>query len=836
MKTFNFWRTLVCTVMAVAAFTACSDDDDEKGFSGEPSITVNGASSAAVATDLDGGDTQAVEVVSAGPWTLSFDTAGADTWCTPSAMSSKGGTTMLKFNLGQTTAEREATVKLTATGQIAGYPITRTATITVKQNQGGSVVGDTNIAQIRTLLKAMNPGETKTTVTDEIAAMTIKGVVVSVFSGHNFGNDYNIAVQDANNAPNSGLTLNANKFKDLAIPAGSIVTIPLTAAQVNTYNGVLQLAIDNGVTISTEAGTGEPTPIEITLEQVPNYESQYVKIQEVCQPDASFIGKAWNTGSYNTGGNSGNVDFVTVDGNKPFVVRAGSAAVFKNELVPNKRGHIQGIAGVYIKGSDNDLQILPRDAEDLAGLNEDIPAPDYTKATINEIDKAGNFEVEATIVGVHQKGVMFADNAGGKNNFILAFNNEWTTQTANPYKGNVNYKATVKGTVKDQYGLWQFNAPEITVGAENTFDLGTPATFDATAIDAYAKAIVADQNASEYKYVKLSGVLTIKAESTYNSYTLAVTGLSDEVVKTITMAYGFDSYYNGIVSGDVVDVEGFALGFDTSKGNLNIMVTKVAKNTSTPAVTIKTVPTAFAAAGDAEGQEIAFTVANEANNKVFAKIEGADAGQFAVPAGEITGTSVKVTAKENTAETAKTAKLVIYLAAAEGAAAVASDEVELVQSRKSSGTELTVTVDFAANSYDIPTKESDVEAAFTVGTYDFIYRNAKYYTNDKYLMLAAKSLDNSYITCPAIAGKTLVKVVATNRKGAAKAAAIAIVPTDSTTPVGGGASQKWTDPLPADGASDITFNLSGTAANTAYRIYAIKGNNAQLTKLVLTYE
>ena len=233
MKTFNFWRTLVCTVMAVAAFTACSDDDDEKGFSGEPSITVNGASSAAVATDLDGGDTQAVEVVSAGPWTLSFDTAGADTWCTPSAMSSKGGTTMLKFNLGQTTAEREATVKLTATGQIAGYPITRTATITVKQNQGGSTGTETNVAQVRALVVAQNPTSEVDASAEIKAVGNIVGIVTCDPSNKNFNNASMINLQDNDlSAKNSGIAVFVGGTNAQKCATGMKVSISLANSMV----------------------------------------------------------------------------------------------------------------------------------------------------------------------------------------------------------------------------------------------------------------------------------------------------------------------------------------------------------------------------------------------------------------------------------------------------------------------------------------------------------------------------------------------------------------------------------------------------------------------------
>ena len=71
----SFWKTLFCSAMAVAAFSACSDDDtNDGGYEGIPEITVDGGGSATIAGSLAGGKIeQSVEVVSKGDWTLSFD-------------------------------------------------------------------------------------------------------------------------------------------------------------------------------------------------------------------------------------------------------------------------------------------------------------------------------------------------------------------------------------------------------------------------------------------------------------------------------------------------------------------------------------------------------------------------------------------------------------------------------------------------------------------------------------------------------------------------------------------------------------------------------------------
>ncbi|MBO9159263.1 MAG: BACON domain-containing protein, partial [Escherichia coli] len=91
------WKTLFCAALAVTAFSACSDDDkDDDG--GMPSITVNGEASVTVAVKLDGGTTDAIEVVSSGNWELTFDDETA-TWCHPSKETGGKGKTTLTFTV-----------------------------------------------------------------------------------------------------------------------------------------------------------------------------------------------------------------------------------------------------------------------------------------------------------------------------------------------------------------------------------------------------------------------------------------------------------------------------------------------------------------------------------------------------------------------------------------------------------------------------------------------------------------------------------------------------------------------------------------------------------------
>ena len=652
------------SALTVAAFTGCSNDDsDDDG--GIPSITVNGGDTASVAVGLNGGTTDAVTIESSGDWVVTFSGSDVDD-CVAVPATGGRGTTSLKFELGARTAERTITATVTTSGSFEGIPLQDKVTITIMQNSDGSTEAKTNVAEIRALLKAMNPGQDKVAVTDEIAAKTITGIVVSKFEGHNFGNDYNIAVQDASGAKDSGLTLNANQFNDLKLSAGAVVTIPLTDAQVSTYGEVIQLSVDKNVTIETSA-TDVPEPIVVTVDQLLDYESMLVKIEN-CMPASGVAGTAWNNSS-----NKGNANFTTADG-KSFVVRTGNKAAFKDELIPDKFGYLIGIAGQF----NGDLQISPRTADDLTGLNQDAPAPEYQEVTIDKLAE-GNYKLaDATIVGVHQKGVMFAQEVSGTVYYVLGFNNSWTTQTSNPYIGSVGKLADVQGAVQDRYGLYQFSTFEVTTGSDSSLQLPTPETFDAAGIEAYTKD-------PAYKYVKVSGVLNIEKGSSYNTYTITVAGVSD---KTITFAYGLDALFSGVADGDVVDASGIALGYDSSNSKLNIMLTSISKNTSTTAVTITTTPSTFAAEGGT--QDITFTVANPGTNKVYAKVEGEG---FSVPSGDVTS-PVTVTAEANTGA-AREAKLTIYVAAEENGAAVAEASIKLSQLAPLAGNAKQVTFDYS---------------------------------------------------------------------------------------------------------------------------------------------
>ncbi len=643
MKNFNFWRSLFFAALAVVGFAACSDDDDNGGNNnGEASLTVNGKQSTTIGVKAAAGDTEAVEVVSSNPWTLAFETE--QDWCVPSVTAAKGGTSSLKFTvtaLPEGVEERSATAILSSNGEILGVPYTVTAKVTVRQSPSGSATPDTNVAAVRALLVAMKPTSTKTDVTAEIGAMTLTGIVVSNSEGKNTGSDWNIAIQDGVAVKNSGLTISCSKFQSASYAPGTCVTVALTGAQVQLYNGLLQLNIADAAaeavkTVSTEA----PEPVVIAPDALFDYESMLVQVDN-CYPTAGY-GAGWNTST-----NKGNVNFATADG-QAFVCRTGSSAAFKDQLIPEKMGSLVGIAGRY----NNDKQISPRTIDDIK-LTEAIPEPEYTETTIAGLT-AGNREIkDATIVGVHQQAVMLAQNNDGTVNYVLAFNNAWKTQDANPFISDVDKTASIKGIAAQRYGLWQFSDFTITPGAASSLVLPEPANFDAAAIATYTSEIAADVNKAAYKYIKMTGTLTIEVGASYNTYRLLVPGCPTE----IQFAYGLNSYFDGRASGDVVDVTGFALGYDSSNSRMNVLLRSIKENTSAPSLLFTTEPKVFAGSTP-EVQKLNFVAKNIPSDQLVTfAFSGTDADKFNVEAQDATSVTIKAVG-DNASGAPYTAKLV----------------------------------------------------------------------------------------------------------------------------------------------------------------------------------
>lgn len=799
MKRLNFWRTLFFSMMAVTAFVACSSDDSE-GSGVEPSITVNGKEAVTVAHDLSAGTTEAVEVVSAGKWTLVSKTEGSDTWCTPSVNGGNGGTTQLTFELGATKEARTAVFDLSATGELMGYPITKHATVTVMQNGSGSTTGESNVAEVRALIVAMNPGGDDVDASSDILAL---GDIIGVISGDpgqtpNMGNKYLTAIQDVDNAENSGLIISHNDVSTWK--TGQLLKISLAGSKVVKYNGVLELKLSNSATVTVLEEGVEVTPAELNSPaDFAKYESQLVKLPNV-QTATEYSEGTTYAQQYNA-------NFVT-DKGESFVVRTNKTGNegFGATVISNLSGPIVGVASLYQSNNAGSatIQLLPRNAEDVAGLTNPRFTIQSSSATIADILAGGEgaYKVEnATVMAVTQRSFVAKDATGA----ILVFRGY---DAEIPEVGSV---VTLDGQVTTFNQALQFAA------SATVTKTGTTTVTEPSATEVNASNIQSIIDANKVVFVKLPGEL-YKDGDFYNM-NLSFDSSHSGSIEAPAESLNIDSYLN-----QVVDAYGWFI-YTTGNGvRFTIVATKLVS--TTPSVKFDKTSLSFAATG-AEPQKVGFTAQN-VTGSVDMSIEGTDADKFSITAQDASSVTVSV-AGDNTTDAAFTAQLVAKV----GSETLAT--VELTQAKAAAAGAETIELDFSTSSYDIPGSSSATEQTFSTGGYTFKYRYLKYYTNGNYVMFEAKSNEGSYLTVPAVSGKKLVKVTITNRKEASSTAQVAIYPEDSTTAVAGGEASKW----PEDAqklASDLTFNLTGTDAGVAYRIYAIKGKNAQAVKVVLEYE
>ena len=144
---------------------------------------------------------------------------------------------------------------------------------------------------------------------------------------------------------------------------------------------------------------------------------------------------------------------------------------------------------------------------------------------------------------------------------------------------------------------------------------------------------------------------------------------------------------------------------------------------------------------------------------------------------------------------------------------------------KAANTELTFS--FTSNPGSWPTSSNPGNYTYTLSStsYTFALGTNVYYNSSHYLMMKS----TTSLGLPAISGKKLTKVVATNSSGCSTKTTVGISTGTSWSEVSGGAKQTWSSTSTA-----YTYNLTGTAANTMYYLH-VSTANAQVTQLALTY-
>lgn len=607
MKVVNFWKTLFCAALAVTAFSACSDDDEEGGYSGMPEITVNGGESVTVAGKLEGGKLeQTVEVVSKGDWTLTFKNPGDSQWVTPSAMSGKTGTTQLTFTLGQASGERSAILVLTASSMVEGFPLTDEATITVVQSDSDVPTGNalysencgTKVEKVDGYWPYVDKfeGWTRGGSLDQ-KAVTYTGNSASVANSGKVFDPAEDETTVVTGPPYVSMNKSTSVFNinDINIASNTNFTFTFTAAQqINYSNGVvLGDMTDETIRFSVSTDGSSYAPVALKVKKVASG-YWYLCTAEFKLPAGVSTDKIW--------------------------VRFDGYAGLEN--------HGLRIDDFKLYEGGNGSELV-------------VPSVDYTKGTVAEAIAAGagkNYEVAATVVAMHTQGILIGDASG----VMLAFLGEAPAVA-------VNDAVTVKGTTELRNGVIQFGKEGLSVAKTGTGSYNTPApeVMDGTAVTAYIATAL--KNKAVYKYVKYNGEFTVSG----NYYNVVIAGTTTKG----SVAYGKSEWAS--FNDKPVTVEGWLLG--GTANYLQTMATSVTADSSTPIVEISA-PQQFAATSPV-AQTLNYTVTNTTASAVTFAIEGTNADKFSL--GAKTDNTIVVSAKGDNASTAAyTANLVAKVAGA----------------------------------------------------------------------------------------------------------------------------------------------------------------------------
>lgn len=613
MKAVNFWKTLFCAALAVTAFTACSDDDDN-GYSGMPEITVNGGESVTLAGKLEGGKIdQTVEVVSKGDWTLKFDNAGDSQWVTPSTMSGKTGTTQLTFTLGQASAERTANLTLTASSTFEGIPITKTATIKIVQSNSDVPTGNA--------LYSENCGT-------KVEKDGSYWPYVDKFEGWTRGGslDQKAVTYGGSDASvrNSGALYEPTESEKSEVSGAPYVYIGKTTAKFEIEN--INVGTNNNFTftftaLDQEKYSGTPVFAEIN--------ASTIKFAVSVDGGTTYSPVAFTAKKIATGG----WYLCTAEFKFPASVSTDKISVRFSDY-PFTGSNVDGHPGLRL----DDFKLYEGGNGPELG---EAPAVDYTKGTVAQAIEAGagkNYEIAATVVAMHTQGILIGDASG----VMLAFLGEAPAVA-------VNDAVTVKGTTEQRNGVIQFGKEGLSVVKTGTGSYTTPAAevMDGEAVTAYIATATA--NTAVYKYVKYNGEFSVSG----NYYNVIISGTT---VKG-SVAYGKPEWAS--FNGKPVTVEGWLLG--GTANYLQTMATSVTIDSSTPIVDIEA-PQQFAATSPV-AQTLKYTVTNTTASAVTFEIEGTNVDKFNL--GAKTDNSIVVSAVgDNTGKTAYTANLVAKVAGA----------------------------------------------------------------------------------------------------------------------------------------------------------------------------
>ena len=534
--------------------------------------------------------------------------------------------------------------------------------------------GDAVETTIPELIALCEAAGSEQQVIDESKDYYFEAVVVTDKEGGNTtSNNLQLMTEGATTAKN-GITLYGSGVytnpadEGFTFKAGDKVKVTLKAgeARVTTYNKLYEVTGSQGASwvVVEKIGTATVTPVEIAPDQITDFQAMPVSIKNVTAPATA---STWN----------GTKTF-TQNGVEVTVYTSQGAPWADQQFVAGATGTITGYAALY-KGA---AQVSPRSTKDIADfMSGTTPDPDPDVTPIGEITTAGDYKAEGTVVARGKMAYIIADNTGAM--MVYHKDNERSVGEKISISGEVTlynaqstpqFSASAEVEVLSTGNSWSYNPAQKDGAAMDALLSGTPVCTEI----AFQGNLAVRGN---YVNVTIPGASTAIGSVKYiDNSTVAAYDGKDVIVK---------GYFVGTSSGKYVNV----LPYSVEEANPS----------TDPQMTVDPASLSFAAAGGEKS--VTVTTRNADGCTIEASSDNA---QFEV---SVSGTTVKVVAKENTSESKIEGTLTVKLMKA--GSAVVTKTVALTQSGVSSGNDTKGTY----TSMDIftSTKDDSPSASYTLG-------------------------------------------------------------------------------------------------------------------------
>ncbi|WP_295908449.1 DUF5689 domain-containing protein [uncultured Alistipes sp.] len=534
--------------------------------------------------------------------------------------------------------------------------------------------GDAVETTIPELIALCEAAGSEQQVIDESKDYYFEAVVVTDKEGGNTtSNNLQLMTEGATTAKN-GITLYGSGVytnpadEGFTFKAGDKVKVTLKAgeARVTTYNKLYEVTGSQGASwvVVEKIGTATVTPVEIAPNQITDFQAMPISIKNVTSPSTA---STWN----------GTKTF-TQNGVEVTVYTSQGAPWADQQFVAGATGTITGYAALY-KGA---AQVSPRSTKDIADfMSGTTPEPDPDVTPIGEITTAGTYKTEGTVVARGKMAYIIADNTGA----IMVYHKD--------NERSVGEKISISGevTLYNAQSTPQFSASaEVEVLSTGNSWSYNPAQKDGAAMDALLSGTPVCTEIAFQGNLAVSG----------NYVNVTIPGASTAIGSVKYIDNSTVAAYDGK---DVI-VKGYFVGTSSSR-YVNVLPYSVEEtNPSTdPEMTVDPASLSFPAAGGEKS--VTVTTRNADGCTIEAS---ADNAQFEV---SVSGTTVKVVAKENTSESAINATLTVKLM--KSGSAVVTRTVALTQSGVSSGNDTKGTY----TSMDIftCTEDDSPSASYTLG-------------------------------------------------------------------------------------------------------------------------